>query len=63
MDAEGLIRHAGENESACSSGAAASAIVTCRAMGAEKGNLIDYYTSYDIMPDESFVGYTGILYE
>ncbi|MBM4347274.1 MAG: AmmeMemoRadiSam system protein B [Deltaproteobacteria bacterium] len=63
MDAEGLIRHAGENESACSSGAAASAIVTCRAMGAKKGNLIDYYTSYDIMPDESFVGYTGILYE
>jgi AmmeMemoRadiSam system protein B len=63
MDAEGLIRHAGENDSACSAGAAASAMVTCKAMGAQKGNLIDYYTSYDIMPDESFVGYSGILYE
>jgi len=62
MDAKGLIRHAEENDSACSAGAAASAMVTCRAMGAEKGNLIDYYTSYDIMPDDSFVGYAGILY-
>ena len=62
MDTKGLIRHADENDSACSAGAAASAMVTCRAMGAEKGNLIDYYTSYDIMPDESFVGYAGIVY-
>jgi hypothetical protein len=62
MDTKGLIRHAEENDSACSAGAAASAMVTCRAMGAEKGNLIDYYTSYDIMPDESFVGYAGIVY-
>jgi hypothetical protein len=62
MDTKGLIKHAEENDSACSAGAAASAMVTCRAMGAEKGNLIDYYTSYDIMPDESFVGYAGILY-
>ncbi|MBS3906510.1 MAG: AmmeMemoRadiSam system protein B [Syntrophaceae bacterium] len=62
MDTKGLIRHAEENDSACSAGAAASAMVTCRAMGAEKGSLIDYYTSYDIMPDDSFVGYAGIVY-
>lgn len=62
MDAKGLIRHANENDSACSGGAAASAIATCNILGAEKGNLIDYYTSYDIMPDESFVGYAGIIY-
>lgn len=62
MKTELLIRHAEENESACSAGAAASAMVTCRAMGAEKGTLLDYYTSYDIMPDESFVGYAGIVY-
>jgi AmmeMemoRadiSam system protein B len=62
MDAMGLIRHAEENESACSAGAAASAMVTCKALGAEKGTLLDYYTSYDIMPDDSFVGYAGILY-
>ncbi|NWG04604.1 MAG: AmmeMemoRadiSam system protein B [Syntrophaceae bacterium] len=62
MDAEGLLRHALENDSACSAGAAISAMATCKALGAEKGILLDYYTSYDIMPDDSFVGYAGILY-
>jgi AmmeMemoRadiSam system protein B len=62
MDAEGLLKHALENNSACSAGAALSAMATCKALGAEKGVLLDYYTSYDIMPDESFVGYAGILY-
>ena len=62
MDTEGLLKHALENESACSAGAAASAMATCKSLGAEKGILLDYYTSYDILPDESFVGYAGILY-
>jgi AmmeMemoRadiSam system protein B len=62
MDAEGLLKHALENDSACSAGAAISAMATSKAMGAEKGILLDYYTSYDIMPDDSFVGYAGILY-
>ena len=62
MDAEGLLQHAVENDSACSAGAAVSAMATCKALGAEKGVLLDYYTSYDIMPDDSFVGYAGILY-
>ena len=62
MDAAGLLKHAEENDSACSAGAAASALATCKALGAEKGILLDYYTSYDIMPDDSFVGYAGIVY-
>jgi AmmeMemoRadiSam system protein B len=62
MDSEGLLRHALDNDSACSAGAAASAVAACKSMGAEKGILLDYYTSYDILPDESFVGYAGILY-
>jgi AmmeMemoRadiSam system protein B len=62
MDAEGLIEHARKNDSACSAGAAASAIATCKVLGAEKGMLVDYYTSYDILPDDSFVGYAGIVY-
>ena len=62
MDAEGLLKHAMENDSACSAGAAISAMATCKAFGAGKGILLDYYTSYDIMPDNSFVGYAGILY-
>ncbi len=62
MDAEGLLKHAMDNDSACSAGAALSSMATCKALGAEKGMLLDYYTSYDIMPDDSFVGYAGILY-
>ena len=62
MDAPGLLKHALENDSACSAGAAISAMATSKALGAEKGILLDYYTSYDIMPDDSFVGYAGIIY-
>jgi len=62
MDTAGLLKHAQENDSACSAGAAASAVATCKALGAQKGMLIDYYTSYEIMPDDSFVGYAGIVY-
>ena len=62
MDVEGLLEHAEKNDSACSAGAAAAAITTCKLLGAEKGILVDYYTSYDILPDNSFVGYAGIVY-
>jgi hypothetical protein len=62
MDIEGLLNHAEENDSACSAGAAASAIATCKALGAKKGTLLDYYTSYEVLPDDSFVGYAGIVY-
>lgn len=62
MDVERLLKHAEKNESACSAGAAAAAIATSKALGANEGVLLDYYTSYDIMPDESFVGYAGIVY-
>ena len=62
MDTEGLLRHAEENDSACSAGAVAATMTTCKFLGAGKGILIDYYTSYEILPDESFVGYAGIVY-
>jgi hypothetical protein len=62
MDSHGLLKHAAENNSACSAGGAAAAVSACRAMGAEQGRLLDYYTSYDIMPGQSFVGYAGIVF-
>src|SRR4030043_2172173 len=62
MDAEGLLKHALENDSACSAGAAISTMAASKSLGAEKGILLDYYTSYDIMPAESFGAYAGILY-
>lgn len=62
MDLEGLLDHAERRGSACSAGAAASAMATCKALGAQEGVLVGYYTSYDVFPDDSFVGYAGILY-
>jgi hypothetical protein len=62
MDYEGVLKVALENNNACSAGAAASAIVTCRELGSKKGILVDYYTSYDVSPDVNFVGYSGIIF-
>ncbi|MEW5723977.1 MAG: AmmeMemoRadiSam system protein B [Thermodesulfobacteriota bacterium] len=62
MDGEGLLEHAAQNHSACSAGAAAAAVAACRALGSSRGELADYYTSYDVMPGDSFVGYAGILF-
>ncbi len=62
MDAEGLLGHASRNMSACSAGAVAAACAACAVRGATEGRLLDYYTSHDIMPGDSFVGYAGILF-
>lgn len=62
MDPEGVIRESLRDSNACCSGAAATAIAAAKKMGAEKGEKILYYTSYDIRPDNSFVGYVGIVF-
>lgn len=62
MDAEGVIEHANNNDSACSSGAIAGVVGTSKKPGINKGILLEYRTSYDIMPNDSFVGYAGIVY-
>ena len=63
MDATGVLQAAANDQSSCSAGATAAAISAARAMGASQAKLVDYYTSYDIRPDTSFVGYAGILFE
>jgi AmmeMemoRadiSam system protein B len=40
-----------------------AAVAAAKANGARKAKLVDYYTSYDIMPGDSFVGYAGIILE
>ncbi len=63
MDGPAALRHAGEDQSACSAGGAVAALAFARASGVERGKLVEYLTSYDLYPDESFVGYAGIVYE
>lgn len=61
MDSAAVISEALTRQNACCSGAAASAIEASKVLGAKKAVEVDYYTSYDIRPDSSFVGYVGIL--
>jgi len=63
MDGPGMLQAAAQDQSACSAGAAVAAIAAAKKMGAKKANLVNYYTSYDIMPGDSFVGYAGIVLE
>lgn len=62
MDEAGALDHAAKNSSACSAGGAVAAMAACRVLGAERGMATDYYTSHDIMPGGSFVGYSGIVF-
>lgn len=60
MDAERAIEHALANHSACSPGAAATAVRFARTRGLTNGVLVGYATSYDKHKDASFVGYGGV---
>lgn len=62
MDVPGLLKHAAENMSACSAGAVAAAITAAQTLGSSRSAMVDYYTSFDIHRDASFVGYTGLVF-
>ncbi len=61
LDGPGMLKAAAEDQSACSPGGAVAAVAAAKKLGATKAILVDYYTSYDIMPGDSFVGYAGVL--
>ncbi|HOJ50333.1 MAG TPA: AmmeMemoRadiSam system protein B [Spirochaetota bacterium] len=59
LDAESVLSLANSEYSSCSPGPIASLIEFSKE---SKPFLLDYYTSYDIYPSDSFVGYVGILF-
>jgi len=61
LDAAAMLKLAGRDQCACSAGGAAAAVAAAKKLGAAKALLVDYYTSYDIMAGDSFVGYAGIV--
>jgi len=63
LDGAGMLKAAQEDQSACSAGGAVAAVAAGKALGAAKANILNYYTSYDVMPGDSFVGYAGVLLE
>jgi len=48
--------------SACSPGAAATAVSFAFSSGCTRSELLEYTTSYDVMPSENLVGYAALLY-
>ncbi|MBU2490268.1 MAG: AmmeMemoRadiSam system protein B [Proteobacteria bacterium] len=62
LEPEQIIAEGLKSKSACCSGAAASAATAARKLGAARGQMVGYYTSSDVHPSDSFVGYAGILY-
>jgi len=63
LDGPGMLQAAAQDQSACSAGGAVAAVTAASVQGAGKAALIEYYTSYDVMPGDSFVGYAGIVLE
>lgn len=63
FDYSSAIKHANQDRAACSIGGAVAAASYAEVLGHTKGHLLDYYTSSDIQPGSSFVGYVGIIYE
>ena len=62
METEEIISESLANSNACCSGAVATAVAALKKLGATRAEKIIYRTSYDIRPDESFVGYAGIVF-
>ncbi len=62
MDSQGVLNDANQRHNTCSAGPIASVIASAARHKVEKGLLLDYYTSFDIIPNSSFVGYAAIVY-
>lgn len=62
LDPLGALAAADRDLSSCSAGAPAAAMAGARKLGATRALLVDYYTSYDVLPGDSFVGYAGVIW-
>jgi len=62
MDAGEVIRESLTHHNACCSGAVAAAIAAAKKLGAAEARKLFYATSYEVRPDDSFVGYVGVVF-
>jgi len=65
MNAEEVLAEAEHHRNACGAGAIAATVTAAKALGAERGYLLEYTTSQDVMPERratDFVGYAGIVF-
>jgi MEMO1 family protein len=61
LDGPRVIEEALANQNACCAGAAATALTAATALGAQSPVALQYTTSHEKSPGDSFVGYVGIL--
>ena len=65
LQAEKIVAETSSHRNACGGGAIAGTIAAARTLGAEKGYLLEYTTSHDVMPRgeaTDFVGYAAIAF-
>jgi len=65
MNPEEVLVEAQRNHNACGAGAVAATVAAAKFLGVSEGRLIEYTTSFDVMPDREFqmaVGYAGIIF-
>lgn len=65
MQAEGIVPETRAHRNACGGGAVAATVAAARALGAQKGVLLEYTTSHHVMPRgeaTDFVGYAAVVF-
>ncbi|RJP72661.1 MAG: AmmeMemoRadiSam system protein B [Candidatus Abyssobacteria bacterium SURF_17] len=65
LRAQEIVAEAIRNQNACGAGALAATAAAAKAMGCSGGRVIEYTTSYDVMPEGEFrmaVGYVGMVF-
>jgi AmmeMemoRadiSam system protein B len=63
LDPRAVLKEAAAKQNSCCAGAVAGAIAAAVALGANRGTAVDYTTSYDKQPGDSFVGYLAALFQ
>ncbi len=64
LDAESIVPLVKKRHNACGPAAIATVLSAARSLGAKRGYILDYKTSYDVMPEgepTNFVGYVGAV--
>ena len=62
MDVNEILSQGRQRRNMCCAGAVAATVAAARALGANKGNVLEYANSFDKSPGTTMVGYTGVLF-
>ena len=63
MDSDAITGESLRNLNACCGGAVSAAVAAVKKLGAVESKKLVYTTSYDVMPNSSFVGYVGVVFK